>query len=155
MDSQDQSGTRGIRRSELPWYLGGGFTVASAAAGLAVCAAAWYFAWQGSREPPWRVCAHLTLLGLLLGLVGGLLRSRALASVVPAVEPAPAEEACLRALSTSAAGRGSLAAEVIGLLAAVALGVAARSWTPPALLYGALTAAEQLAYLSWLRRQPW
>lgn len=153
----------------MPWYLGAGFTLISGGVGLAVCTAAWYFACRGPRELTWEVCLHLTMLGALLGLLGGWLRSRALASLTgratdgqPIGEDPdmltrgtpPAEEACLQALSLTAPGRGSLAAEGIGLLAAAALGVASRSWTPPALMYGALTAAEQLAYLTWLRRQP-
>ncbi|MFQ6133494.1 MAG: hypothetical protein ACE5R4_15735, partial [Armatimonadota bacterium] len=165
----EHSGTRGIPRSQLPWYMGTGFSAASGAIGLGVCAGAWYFASQGPGEMSVRLCVQLTMLGAVLGLISGHLRSLALASLMPidgatqrggdgseagAEVRAATEEACLLAMSGTAAGRGSLAMEALGLAAAIALGIAARSWTPPALVYGALTAAEQVTYLFWLRRQP-
>ncbi len=155
----DETERRGLRRSDLPWYLGLGFTVSSIVVGVGVCAAGWALWRQGPGGADWAVSWQFAAMGAALGAVSGHFRGRALDVLPVAAERTDGhalrtEEQCLWALLATPFGKAALATEAIGLVAGGTAAVVARTWVPAAVLYGALAAFEHVVHLLWLRQRP-
>ena len=154
----DERERPGLRRQDLPWYLGLGFTLGSVLLGLAICAAGWLL-WRQGAGATAAVAWQFAAMGGALGAASGHFRVRALRLLpVPPERTGGVrigiEEQCLWALLSTPFGRAALAVEVIGLLAGAAASAMAHTWVPAAVLYGALAAWEHVIYLSWLRQRP-
>jgi hypothetical protein len=151
----------------MPWFLSIPFTAVT----MAVCLVVWIVSLSLLSRPLWGAHAsgdlsfsmglQLSALGAVLGVLSGISRSQAMGLAVSLRMDAEleerigqrAEDRYIWAAVATPPGHRAMIAELLGIVAGTALGIAARSLTPVVLVFSSLSACEQAIYLRWLRRQ--